>query len=284
MHIVKFQGGLGNQMFQYALYCKFQSMGYDTYADLVSYSKNRANSRPYQLSVFGINLKQAERKDIIRLAGNEECFLDVLRFKYLGKKTYIRERKIKYNPQILNIKEGYFNGYWQSERYFKDIEGTLLKEFSFPDFVIEDERNKYISSMIRKEENAVSIHMRFGDYLTKSKMYGGICTKQYYQQAIDYIKEKIKTPVFFVFSDNIELARQQFPHEHLIYVEDSLEEKGYLDMYLMSLCRHNIIANSSFSWWGAWLNREKEKIVVAPSRWLNNRDVYDIIPEAWIAI
>lgn len=284
MHIVKFQGGLGNQMFQYALYCKFRSMGYDTYADLFFYSKITANSRPFQLSVFGIDLRQADRKDIIRLAGNEECYLDVLRLKYFGKKTYIREREIKYNPQILNIKEGYFNGYWQSERYFKDIEETLLKEFSFLNSVIEDERNDHISSMIRKEEKAVSIHMRFGDYLAKPEMYGGICTKQYYQQAIDYIKEKVKSPVFFVFSDNIELAKQQFPDEHFIYVEGGSEKTGYMDMYLMSLCRHNIVANSSFSWWGAWLNREKNKIVVAPSKWLNNMDVYDIIPETWIVI
>ena len=133
MHIVKFQGGLGNQMFQYALYRKFQSMGYDTYADLYHYRQKKYETRPLQLSVFGIDLREADRADVIQLSGNEDRWFDIVWLKHIGKKTYYREKDISYKEEIWKMTNGYFHGFWQSEKYFYDIEDILRNEFVLSD-------------------------------------------------------------------------------------------------------------------------------------------------------
>lgn len=283
MHIVKFQGGLGNQMFQYALYRKFQSMGYDTYADLYHYKHTKYEVRPLQLFVFDINLREADRKDVIRLSGNEDYRLDMVWLKYIGKKTYFREKNICFNEEILKKDNGYFQGFWQSEKYFSEIEDILAKEFIFSKMVQEDQINRQIRLRLQEDEKAVSIHVRRGDYLNHP-MYGGICTKDYYKNAIDYIQQRVEDARFYLFSNDMAYVQDEFQGDEFVYVKNNLEGKGYMDMYLMSLCRHHIIANSSFSWWGAWLNQYSAKIVVAPSKWLNGTSVRDIIPDSWIAL
>lgn len=285
MHIVRFQGGLGNQMFQYALYNRFQSIGYDTYADLYSYSQTKFKERDFQLSVFGIDVRQADIEDIIHLAANERCYLDVLRLKYFGKKTYIKEHELnKFNSQLFEIQEGYFSGYWQSEKYFKEIKNEIRDKFFFRKDIVGVYGNNEIEQMIMEDKNAVSIHVRLGDYLTNTKLYGGICTTQYYQRAISYIKGKVSKPTFFLFSDDIELAKSYFRDDKITYVDNNPEIPGYIDMYLMSLCKHHIIANSSFSWWGAWLGQKEDSIIIAPEKWLRDMLSLDIVPSDWVKL
>lgn len=279
MHIVKFQGGLGNQMFQYALYRKFQFLGYDTCADLYPYLDKREGRRTFDLPVLGIRLQEADRRDILRLFGDVNSYADRIRLRVIGKKTYYREKKILFDPRILETKEGYFNGYWQSEKYFLDIRDILLREFRFP--AITDNKNLEWERKIKSDRFSVSIHVRMGDYLKQPKMYGGICTEIYYKKAIDMIKAYVEHPHFYVFSNNTEAAKKLFEKEDCVFVGNNPEEKGYIDMKLMSGCRHQIIANSSFSWWAAWLNRNEDKIVISPSEWFGNQKVKDIWCDGW---
>lgn len=283
MHIVKFQGGLGNQMFQYALYRKFQSMGYDTYADLYYFKQSKQMVRPLQLSVFGIDLREADRIDVLRMSGNEDRWIDVVWLKYIGKRSYYREKGISYKEEIWKKKNGYFHGFWQSEKYFSDIEDVLRKEFDFINTVRTDPINRQMKLKIEKDKKGVSVHVRRGDYL-ENPMYGGICTEEYYKKAIGYIKERVEGATFYLFSNDAEYVREKFQGEEFVYVENNSEDKGYMDLYLMSLCKHHIIANSSFSWWGAWLDAASSKIVVAPSKWLNNVPSKDILPDKWIRL
>lgn len=283
MHIVKFQGGLGNQMFQYALYRKFQAMGYDTYADLYHYRQTKYETRPLQLSLFGIALREANRADVIRMFGNEDRWFDIVWLKHVGKKTYYREKDISYKEEIWNMTNGYFHGFWQSEKYFSGIEDLLRKEFDLSDTMKLDSQNRHIQIKIKEDPKAVSVHVRRGDYL-ENPMYGGICTEEYYYNAIDYIKQRIEGARFYLFSNDMAYVQERFQGEEFVYVENNSEDKGYIDLYLMSLCKHHIIANSSFSWWGAWLDTASSKIVVAPSRWLNNAPSKDIVPDKWIRL
>lgn len=283
MHIVKFQGGLGNQMFQYALYHKFQSLGYDTYADLYYYRQTKHEPRPLQLSIFGINLREADRADVIRMSGNEDRWLDIVWLKHIGKKNYYREKGISYKEEIWKMKKGYFYGFWQSEKYFAGIEDDLRKEFTFLDNLQFEVVNGQTHSKIKEDQKAVSVHIRRGDYL-ENPMYGGICTEAYYRNAITYIKQRIEGAKFYLFSNDMAYVRERFQGEEFVYVGNNSEDKGYIDLYLMSLCKHHIIANSSFSWWGAWLNPSFSKIVVAPSRWLNNISAKDIVPDKWVKL
>lgn len=283
MHIVKFHGGLGNQMFQYALYRNFQSMGYDTYADLYYFRQKKYEVRPLQLSVFNINLREASQRDVIRLAGNEDHWLNIVWLKYIGKRTYYREKNICFNEEILNKDNGYFCGFWQSERYFAGIKDILAKEFVFSDTVQRDPINKQIQSILQEDEKAVSVHVRRGDYL-KHPMYGDICTEDYYTNAINYMQQRVEGARFYLFSNDMAYVQKKFRGDEFIYIGNNSEDRGYMDMYLMSLCKHHIIANSSFSWWGAWLDQHSSKIVVAPSKWLNGMLAKDVVPDRWITL
>ena len=144
------------------------------------------------------------------------------------------------------------------------------------------EYGKYIS------EGFYSIHIRRGDYLEKSELYGGICTRKYYTDAIEYIKYRDKNAKFIVFSDETDRNKLSLllGKDNIIYFqqEDFTEYEDWYDMYLMSICKHNIIANSTFSWWGAWLNRNDNKIVVAPQKWINIYKYEDIYPKEWVQI
>lgn len=139
--------------------------------------------------------------------------------------------------------------------------------------------------------NSISLHVRRGDYENNSsakRLHGGICTLNYYKQAIELVASRIKNPVFFIFSNDLKWARENLELEKYKQVLVNLNKgnNSYKDMYLMSKCKHNIIANSSFSWWGAWLNANPKKIVICPKRWYNNKrlDSKDIVPESWIRI
>ena len=201
-------------------------------------------------------------------------------------KSYLRERSPAFDPNILSLSDGvYLDGFWQSEKYFLDIEAILRKEFSLrepPSF-----RSLGLAKQITPS-NAVSIHIRRGDYLAQDKIaFHGVCSLDYYLAAVTIISRRISSPHFFVFSDDHEWAEKNLKLSYPItFAHDSDNKKPYEDIWAMSLCSHHIIANSSFSWWGAWLSANPDKFVIAPKQWfrLQTMDAKDIVPERWLRI
>ena len=180
----------------------------------------------------------------------------------------------------------YLEGFWHSEKYFKDIENVIRQEFTIRDEP--DALNKEMANKIMACE-PVSIHIRRGDYVSdkKTNEFHGTCSLEYYNDAIGIITKEIKAPHFFVFSDDPvwvqDNLKLKFSTTYLVY---NGAEKAYEDLRLMSLCKHHIIANSSFSWWGAWLSGNPYKIVIAPKKWFNDEtiDTSDLIPDEWFRI
>jgi hypothetical protein len=175
------------------------------------------------------------------------------------------------------------DGYWQTENYLIDIKDTILNDFQLK-LPLRNEL-KEIALKI-SDSNSVSIHIRRGDYAQdkKTNAHHGTCSLEYYQEAIKLITEKIQNPIFYIFSDDIEWVKENLKINYPKYHVEG--NKGFEDMELMKNCKHNIIANSSFSWWAAWLNTNKEKIIIAPKNWLNNPkfDTSDVVPNSWIKI
>ncbi len=280
MLIIRFQGGLGNQMFQYALYREIKTRRQDVKADLHRYDW-KIDKRKYQLGeVFGIEMEAASQKEVRRLSGGEQNKLDLFIGKYFKRKTIVKEEAKLTIDKIVDLKDGYLDGYWQGEYWFPSVQAELKDDFSF----IEQEKSGDSVYKDIVKCNSVSIHIRMGDYLENSTLYGNICTREYYKRGINKIQEYVSDPVYFIFSDEINKAAELLDGLDIDarYVDRKDTDSG--DMRLMSCCKHNIIANSSFSWWGTWLNRHEDKIVISPSKW-NGAD-YDtrIFCKDWILI
>lgn len=290
MNIVRISAGLGNQMFQYAFYRALRSNMPATKMD-VSEFKYRKHHNGYELEkIFNIVPEYASEKEANQLADLSKNWFSQFRRKTLGiklktKGTLIDEGKTGtyYHPELLTIDNAYFQGFWQTEKYFAGIESQIRNEFTFK--IPLDKQNREIADLIASS-NAVSIHIRRGDYMKERRLHttGSVCSLDYYRQAIDNISSKIENPSWFVFSDDISWVKENLKLSQAHYVDINTAENSYRDMQLMSLCHHNIIANSSFSWWGAYLNNHSDKIVIAPGIWFRGVDMPDIIPENWIKI
>lgn len=280
MLIIEVSGGLGNQMFQYALYTKLKEMGKDVRLDLSIY-KNENSVRKFELDIFQVDYQEASIKEI-RKYKKPDIWKKMSPIK-LKEKIYTENLDEGFQPIIFSLKDIYLSGYWQCEKYFEDIRELLLKKFSFSS--AENAINGELFSKIR-ECQSVSIHVRRGDYLTEQnvKVYGNICTLQYYRNAISYIKKKIKNVVFFLFTNDTNWVKKHIYEENMIIVDCNNGTRDYLDMFYMSQCRHNIIANSSFSWWGAWLNQNEDKIVISPEKWFQNHEVASQICKSFITV
>lgn len=271
MIVIRFQGGLGNQLFQYALYKEFEFLGKKVAADLQWFREN-PEKRKYELQdVFGINVCEADRK--IEFMNSRDIKGEAYRIfqKYVRGFRRLEEKKIHGVEHVLKLNNGYLDGYWQNTVYFKDVINTLAKELCFCGLynAKEIEMLNWILDC-----NSVSVHIRLGDYLADENynFYSNICTYEYYRGAIDFLKGIISKPIFFVFSDDIAGARKYLGDEdNFIYVDVSKE--AFRDMRLMSCCKHNIIANSTFSWWAAFLNKNDKKIIVAPEKWNSSMDI-----------
>ena len=284
--IVKFNGGLGNQMFQWAFGRAVEKKtGLKTIFDMSFFKKNY--SRPFELNVFNANVEGVE--DFLTKLKIELIWK--LRKKLAGKKfmgtVVYSEHSFEYDKNALKQEAGtFFEGFFQSEKYFKEVEQDLREDFGFK--VLPDEQNQQTIEKIQST-NSVSLHIRRGDYVQK-KRYQNVyatCSLDYYKRGVELIAEKHENPTLFIFSDDIEWVKEnlKLPYES-VYVSHNTGAKSFEDMRLMSLCRHNVIANSSFSWWAAWLNNNKEKIVIAPQRWFKDEKIVqtDVIPENWIRI
>ncbi|MEK9161478.1 MAG: alpha-1,2-fucosyltransferase [Patescibacteria group bacterium] len=285
MIIIKLNGGLGNQLFQYSLGRKLSIKNNDIFKlDLSGFTKD--NPRSYSLGHFNIVENLAKKEDVAKFnkKGLSKLFEKI---KPYYKKSVIKYKGYDFDQNILKLSGNfYLDGYWQSEKYFKDIEGVIRKEITLKEPLV-DEHANLINNI--KNSNSVSVHIRRGDYATNKKFSAvyNLLDEEYYQRTVKFIAEKIKEPKFFIFSDDIKWAKQNLniPYPK-IFVSDNSEIKDYEELTLMSFCKHNIIANSSFSWWGAWLNTNIDKIVLSPDKWFNIGvgNTSDLIPENWIKL
>lgn len=231
-------------------------------------NKKSEQVRHFSLDKFNISAEIATRKDLKFLGIPQNKFLLSLlkRNIWYKNKRYVKEgEQNKFNANILSISDDvYLDGYWQSELYFKDIEEIIKNDLTFT-----GELSK--SSILFKNKidstDAVSLHIRRTDYIT----FGfDILSVDYYSNAIKKISDIVKKPTIFVFSDDIDWAKKTIVIDiPVVFIEDNEKRNDYEDFYLMTLCKHHIIANSSFSWWGSWLSTNKEKIIIKPENFMN---------------
>lgn len=287
MIITKLIGGLGNQLFQYAAGRRLAYINNTNLKLDLSWYKNvdggKATSRAYGLGEFNIIAENfASLEEIGRFKKNK-IYTILEKLNLYHRDSFTKERQFNLNPEVLNLSDNnYIQGHWQSEKYFKDIEDIIRKEFTLKKSVI-NEYGKLID-----ETNSVSIHIRRGDYVTdkKTRDFYETCTLNYYHTAIKKIIDNVISPHFFIFSDDMGWVKDNLIVGYpLIFVSNS-QSKDYEELALTSRCKHNIIANSSFSWWGAWLNNNPNKIIIAPQKWFKNPSINteDLIPESWIKI
>lgn len=288
MKIVNIIGGLGNQMFQYALARNLEKrFGEPVYVDTSLFDTYNVHNGLEIERVFGIRLNRATPHDIRKLTRHTHHYtLWRLYRKFLPDRgtVYREPANGAFNENIFTLDTNrYYDGYWQNHRYFDDCATEIRQIYRFA--LPLDEKNKQIAKEITTEENSVSIHIRRGDYL-KHSIYAGICTIEYYQRAVEYIKQHIKGSLhFYIFSDDIAWCKVHIGtilgESSHTYIDWNHGPDSYKDMQLMALCRHNIIANSSFSWWAAWLNEHHNNIVIAPSRWQQTDNVNQIQMPQW---
>ena len=284
-------GGIGNQMFQYAAGRRLAEQR-DVDLKLCFVSSSGNTPRKYELGVFNIREEFASNDDVVALITPRTGLARKLFAWISGREqsrpvTYVKEKHYHFDPSILDLGGSvYLEGYWQSEKYFSDISPIIRKEFEIKHSP--DDRNRLIAETIGSCES-VSIHVRRGDYVMNSEtsQVHGVCSPDYYSEAIRHIAGRVHRPHFFIFSDDVSWARENIrPGFPSMVVDHNGPEHAYEDIRLMSLCKHHVIANSSFSWWGAWLSENSEKIVVAPSQWFRtgSYDTNDLVPEGWIRL
>jgi hypothetical protein len=291
MIITKLKGGLGNQLFQYAI---GRQLAFNLNSELkidVSFFLNTKDATPrdYKLYFYNINVHFATNKDITKVLGSvffrsfkRRCWKMGFDFFHWN---YVREDVFGFYPEILELKgDVMLEGYWQSERYFNSIRSILLDEIRL---VNQFETTKFstFASEIQNCES-VAIHIRRGDYVNHPTVNAqfGVINMEYYSNAIVEIAKRLKTPIFYIFSDDIDWCKNNLPTTDAHHFVSGFAD--YEELMLMSSCQHQIIANSSFSWWGAWLNINPNKIVIAPKQWFASPDLdtSNVVPESWIRL
>ena len=280
MIIIKIKGGLGNQLFQYAtgravaLHHKLPLK-----LDLTIFKTYKLHR--YLLDQFAIEADIATENEIIKLKGGNNVILSALRKTgFIKRKSYIKEKRSShFDASVFKNNVVYLDGYWQNELYFTDIRELLLPELTSSSS-ISDLGCAYLESI--KNTNSISLHVRRGNYLNTKNI--NVLDIDYYMKAVDYIRKNVTKPTFYVFSDDLEWCKNSLGFlDDCIYVDRTQTDVD--DLKLMSFCRHNIIANSSFSWWGAWLNQNPKKTVIAPKGWLlNDPDSSNVILSDWVKL
>ena len=269
--IINIHGGLGNQMFEYALFLNLRKHHlcrcflFDT-----RYAKGVHQ---------GFELPKLFK---VRTTWRIKGYSALCRLfpGWLRKMTVYQEKSpFLFEESVFSQEAGtYYEGCWQSEKYFVGVEDEIRKVFTFDERMLNTQTLE-LSHKIKSGEVYASIHIRRGDYIDEGRY---LCPIEYYQKAIKVLEEKHQNIHFVVFSDDIEWVKKSIVIPDAIYVDWNKTVDSWQDMYLMSICHHNIIANSTFSWWGAWLNNHKDQIVIAPPMWLEEETKHlDIIPDTW---
>jgi hypothetical protein len=275
--VIRMHGGLGNQMFQYAM-ARVLSIKNNMSLVLDIGDYNKKNSRNFELEGYGLFTNVVKRSGTL---------LRVL--SRIGVMSFYKEDPLNYDSCISNIKGNvYFEGYFQSEKYFLEFRSIILRELTFKKDL--SCYSKTVEKKIILEKCSCSIHIRRGDYFSNKNTgkIHGVLDLNYYKNAINIIKKNNKNVMFFVFSDDMEWVKNNFNFKNVFFIDHCQEVHPGEDVKLMSLCNHNIVANSSFSWWGGWLNSHNDKIVIAPKQWFSDEKrkskIQDIIPSDWIQI
>ncbi len=269
MQIVQLSGGLGNQLFQYAYYLQLNKMDSETYMDDITRYMDGLE-RNCQLGLTGAKYRSAKWEDILTLRDRDRHLRNWLRRRITGSRDVERFEGDELTDN------GYWIGYWQNTGNYATIEKELRGNIfgnAFTDEVVDcDARSKIENTL------SIGVHIRRGDYLNPNVLdvYGGICTDEYYRAAMEIMREKYPGCTFYIFSNDAEWVKENYAAEDVVVMEGNDEEHGYRDMYLMSRCKHDIIANSSFSWWASWLNANSEKYVIGPSVWIHREGFDDI--------
>lgn len=294
MIIAKLIGGLGNQMFQYAAGRSLaQARNTELKLDLSFLQAETGGSytkREYELSVFNITpafATETETASLKKSFNNRYSRALYRKMPFLFSSAYIAERGSQFHKEFFTYpKDTFLEGFWQSEDYFLGIEDIIRHDFSFKEPL--SGKNLELAQKIQGT-NSVSLHIRRGDYVTNQNAFNfhGICAPEYYKAGVAKIREKTGNMELFIFSDDADWCRKNLVFDQpATHVDHNSGPKSCEDMRLMSLCKHNIIANSSFSWWGAWLNANKQKIVIAPEKWFNDPSKQSdaIYPKTWIKL
>lgn len=279
-------GGLGNQMFQYACGRSLADrLGVEFALDLRHFDGNAQ----YEFTLDRFNLRHRPIETTKLPPDRHKAPMRYLLWRGLRlSPQLLREAGLGYNAAIETATDGpYLKGYWQSERYFADNADNIRSDFTLID--PPDPANSKALDAIASTA-AVSLHIRRGDYVSDAATNAthGVCSMDYYQHAARHIAEATgEDPLIFAFSDDPDWVRDNLilPFE-MRFIDHNDGVRGYEDLRLMAACRHHIVANSSFSWWGAWLNPSPDKIVVAPEKWFANPKIHnpDIVPEAWVKV
>lgn len=281
-------GGLGNQFFQYAYGRALAYRNRTTLKLDISWYDSHPKRR-YSLDQFKIAATTAGDEDIGNVLRRRNGVLGKVdaglqRLKPYYKRRYVRERVLSFDPNIARLShDAYLVGYWGSPRYFSSIAEVLRAELTLA-YAMDSTNASYVQQIMNC--NSVSVHVRRGDYVeARQQALFGLLPVTYYQRAIHYLATQLKDPHFFVFSDDIEWCREsiQIDYAH-DFVSSADGNADYIDFTLLNSCRHHIIANSTFSWWGAWLSQWNGRVVVAPRQWYadSRYSAHDLVPEEWI--
>lgn len=291
MKIVKLSDGLGNQMFQYAFARTLQKLTGDTvlldrswFPEFGANSLRRAVPRPFALGAYDLPLAYATLNQVDTTLYGRGFFGNVRRLLH-RRPGLVREGNADLSPASLSRFGGnrLFRGFFQSALYPAFVRSELLRDFALAPARIDDANRRLADEMTA--HLSVAVHIRRGDYLTENSMkVHGICPMNYYTEAEELICQSTEsTPRLYLFSDDPEWVRTHYETKLPFTVVDvNTASQGHFDIYLMSCCRHAIIANSTFSWWGAWLIDKPDKMVIAPRRWFaDERSTSDLIPTGW---
>lgn len=260
--------GLGNQMFQYAYARSLKLRGFDVQLDSSAFVRNKPHIG-YGLNKYNIQLSDLYQRDCYVDNQENVAYVEAL-YSSLSPCCVIREGSLEFDPSLFIPRvetDAYIQGFFQNEHYFSYIRDTLLQELQLKEPISNYAKN--LERQILNTPNSVAIHFRLGDYLSEeNSVIHGFCGIDYYQRAIQYLSESLKDTVYFVFSNDIAWCKSNLTSEqnNLVFIEQR-NRIPHEDIHLMSLCQHHIIANSSFSWWGAWLCRNPTQIVIAPKQW-----------------
>lgn len=283
------KGGLGNQMFQYAM---GRSLALRTGAQLILLSPSKTAARKYALSVFNISATAASpiQSYALQIASLPFCrrignlLLGIISLRTV---CFIRDREAGFDRSIGDLHGSLvIDGYWQSEKYFLACELAIRNDFRF--LSVASLENQTLLDQIARLK-AVAVHVRRGDYVSnaQSNYVHGTCSLEYYVAATNIMRGRLGDPKFFVFSDDPDWVEQHLRLDGSTeIVRINQGSADFEDMRLMAACKHFIIANSSFSWWAAWLGVHPDKVVVAPKRWFSNHhaNTCDLLPDTWIRI
>jgi hypothetical protein len=287
MIITRLQGGLGNQMFQYAAGLALAAARTaQLKLDLTLFDvRDGRTARRYALDCFRVSAARTTPEELEALQSKRPLAARISQ--RLDPRAAARERHFHYDPEVARLPDdSCLEGYWQSERYFEHAAARVRQEFTFAREP--SGRNAELARELAACA-AVSVHVRRGDYVSDpaTRAAHGLCSLDYYRCATAYVAARVREPVFVWFSDDPDWTRAHLDlGPAAIVVDHNAAHDGAEDMRLMSLCRHHVIANSTFSWWGAWLNADPHKIVIAPERWFPDRarDTRDLLPRRWVTL